>query len=202
MTVVAVVAPVPALRAGLAAMLRAAGTEVFDACGGLDELRLPLAAGGRTVLVCAGLALEQVGGLAAAQHDLALVWLSDHAPDAVQLSAMGWAGWAQLPAATSAAGLHAAVQAVAQGLVVLDGGLAGDVLQPPPIPPPDVTLTAREQEVLELISRGLPNKAIAARLQISDSTVKFHLQSAFAKLGAASRAEAVSTAARLGLMTL
>ena len=63
-------------------------------------------------------------------------------------------------------------------------------------------LTAREQQVLELLAEGLPNKAIAARLAISDQTVKFHVASISAKLGATNRTEAVRLALRRGLLTL
>jgi len=67
---------------------------------------------------------------------------------------------------------------------------------------PDEALTAREREVLELLSRGLPNKLIARRLQISEHTVKFHVSSIYAKLGATSRTDAVSRGVRRGLITL
>jgi DNA-binding NarL/FixJ family response regulator len=63
-------------------------------------------------------------------------------------------------------------------------------------------LTPRERQVLELLAEGLPNKAIAARLGISDQTVKFHVASIAAKLGATNRTEAVRLALRRGLLTL
>src|SRR4051812_17179192 len=66
----------------------------------------------------------------------------------------------------------------------------------------DEPLTAREIQVLELLAEGLPNKAIAARLHISDQTVKFHVSSISGKLGAANRTDAVRRAVRRGLITL
>lgn len=63
-------------------------------------------------------------------------------------------------------------------------------------------LTPREVQVLELLAEGLPNKAIADRLKISDQTVKFHVASISAKLGAANRTDAVRRAVRRGLITL
>jgi DNA-binding NarL/FixJ family response regulator len=63
-------------------------------------------------------------------------------------------------------------------------------------------LTTREREVLDLLAEGLPNKAIAARLGISDQTVKFHVASICGKLGAANRTEAVRRAFGRGLITL
>jgi DNA-binding NarL/FixJ family response regulator len=68
--------------------------------------------------------------------------------------------------------------------------------------PIDEPLTAREIEVLELLSEGLPNKAIAARLAISDQTVKFHVASVCGKLGASNRTDAVRRAIRRGLVAV
>ena len=63
-------------------------------------------------------------------------------------------------------------------------------------------LTAREREVLDLLAEGLPNKAIAHRLGISDQTVKFHVASICGKLGAVNRTDAVRRAVRRGLVSL
>jgi DNA-binding NarL/FixJ family response regulator len=62
-------------------------------------------------------------------------------------------------------------------------------------------LTHRELEVLELLAEGLPNKAIAHRLGISDQTVKFHVASIMGKLGASNRVETVRRAVRRGLLS-
>jgi DNA-binding CsgD family transcriptional regulator len=66
----------------------------------------------------------------------------------------------------------------------------------------DEPLTPREHDVLELLAEGLSNKGIAARLGISDQTVKFHVASICGKLGVANRTEAVRKALRRGLITL
>src|SRR6266513_1025079 len=66
----------------------------------------------------------------------------------------------------------------------------------------DEPLTHREVQVLELLAEGLPNKAIASRLGISDQTVKFHVSAISSKLGAANRTEAVRVAIRRGLISL
>ncbi len=63
-------------------------------------------------------------------------------------------------------------------------------------------LTARERDVLAELARGVPNKTIAARLAISEHTVKFHVASIFAKLAVSSRTEAVTQGVRLGLIML
>jgi DNA-binding CsgD family transcriptional regulator len=85
----------------------------------------------------------------------------------------------------------------------------------PPVPSPGLSresedderpvvesLTPREVEVLHLLAEGLPNKAIAGRLAISDQTVKFHVASIYGKLGAANRTDAVRRAVRRGLVML
>jgi DNA-binding NarL/FixJ family response regulator len=68
--------------------------------------------------------------------------------------------------------------------------------------PPIQALTPREVEVLGMLAEGSGNKVIAARLGISEHTVKTHVGSIFGKLGVSSRAEAVASAARLGLLML
>ena len=63
------------------------------------------------------------------------------------------------------------------------------------------SLTAREQEVLRLLARGLRNKEIAARLQVSERTVNFHLANIYQKLNVSGRTEALSKALEQGLIT-
>jgi DNA-binding NarL/FixJ family response regulator len=102
--------------------------------------------------------------------------------------------------------LVAGLLAVAQGLIVLDPALATDLLpvdeQQPDLSPLVEELTPREVEVLQLLAEGLPNKTIAHRLDISEHTVKFHVNGIMGKLGAQSRTEAVVRATRLGLILL
>ena len=64
------------------------------------------------------------------------------------------------------------------------------------------SLTAREHDVLALLAEGLPNKAIAQALGISDQTVKFHVAAIIGKLGAANRTDAVRRAIRRGLVAV
>ncbi|HEY6006255.1 MAG TPA: LuxR C-terminal-related transcriptional regulator, partial [Anaeromyxobacter sp.] len=80
--------------------------------------------------------------------------------------------------------------------------LARDWLRPPDDAAAVEGLTAREREVLALLAEGLANKAIAARLGISEHTAKFHVNAILGKLGAGSRAAAIVKAARLGLVVL
>jgi two-component system, NarL family, response regulator DesR len=90
---------------------------------------------------------------------------------------------------TPAAQLADAVRRVHQGLRVVDPALAADSLVAG-----DSPLTARETDVLRAARDGSPVAAIAARLFLSEGTVRNHLSSAIGKTGAANRAEAVLTA--------
>lgn len=63
-------------------------------------------------------------------------------------------------------------------------------------------LTPREHEVLNLLADGLSNREVSERLFVTERTVKFHVSSILAKLGAANRTEAVTTAAQHGLIHL
>ncbi len=98
----------------------------------------------------------------------------------------------------------AALAGVAAGLTVVDPLLSGTLLPARDQPPdrPVEALTPRERDVLQLLADGLPNKAIAERLGISEHTVKFHVNAIVGKLGARTRTEAVTRAARLGLLIL
>jgi DNA-binding CsgD family transcriptional regulator len=72
----------------------------------------------------------------------------------------------------------------------------------PSVGPTVASLTNREREILALLADGLGNKQIAARLGISTNTVKTHLELLFEKIGVSSRAEAVATGVRRGLLLL
>lgn len=63
-------------------------------------------------------------------------------------------------------------------------------------------LTARELEVLALLAEGASNKLIARRLGISTHTAKYHVASLLEKLDAVSRTDAVTNAARAGVLQL
>ncbi len=66
----------------------------------------------------------------------------------------------------------------------------------------EVALTARELEVLALLAEGASNKLIARRLGISTHTAKYHVASLLEKLDAVSRTDAVTSAARIGVLHL
>lgn len=94
--------------------------------------------------------------------------------------------------------LIAAVRAAAAGESALAPAVAARLLER--LRSPQVRLSARETEVLELVSRGLGNAEVAARLFLSETTVKSHLVHVFAKLDVSTRTAAVAAARRLGVL--
>ena len=99
--------------------------------------------------------------------------------------------------------LSAALFAASNGLKVYSEELISDLLPgtySSPILVED--LTPREKEVLQLLSEGMTNRAIARQLEVTEHTVKFHVNAIMSKLDAQSRTEAVVKATRLGLISL
>lgn len=98
--------------------------------------------------------------------------------------------------------IAAAVHALASGLAVIEPELAPQSGLDGAAEPLVEELTERERQVLGLMAEGLSNKRIAQRLDISEHTVKFHVNAILRKLGSQSRTEAVVRATRLGLILL
>jgi len=93
--------------------------------------------------------------------------------------------------------LARAIHAAARGQAPLDPRAAREVLVERRRPGPE--LSAREEEVLSLVARGLPNKLIARHLGISERTVKGHLTRIFERVGVADRTQAALWAREHGL---
>ncbi|MCG8351237.1 MAG: response regulator transcription factor [Chloroflexales bacterium] len=199
-----IVASALALRAGLRAM---ATTPAIDIVG--EAVALPGQAmdqaGVDVLLLGDDTQLADATRIFGGEGVPALVVLTDEDRVAATLRSLALPGWGIVSPEADSAELQATIGAVAQGLVVLPPVMAERLFNSPPtieVEPIVEALTAREREVLDLISQGLSNKLIANRLQISEHTVKFHVSSIFTKLGATSRTEAVSLGARQGLITL
>ncbi len=186
----------PALRAGLGALI--------SAREGFDVLEPDADESCADVFLAADIEAARDSSVAPV---VAVVETADEAAEILRREGVA----AAIPGDADGSQVAAAVTAASAGLLTVspsfglllgeatdgrdrqsgDGGAAGGE-----------TLSPRELDVLTLIADGLPNKAIALRLGISDNTVKFHAGSILGKLGAASRAEAVMLAARKGLLTV
>lgn len=95
----------------------------------------------------------------------------------------------------SAEEMAEAIRSAARGQSTLSPAVTQALVAATARPPePEYHLTERERELLGLLVKGLSNPEIADRLTISLSTVKFHISSILAKLGASSRTEAVAMA--------
>ena len=97
--------------------------------------------------------------------------------------------------------LVSAVRAASRGESVLSPAVAARLMGQVRAPTEE-RLSAREIEVLELVARGHANKQVAARLQISEATVKTHLVHIFGKLGTDDRTSAVTSALERGIIRL
>ncbi len=111
-----------------------------------------------------------------------------------------------MPRDASPSEVAAGIEAVAAGLVVLHPSAAPVSLAKPPRKERGAheagrdPLTPRELEILAMLAEGMGNRMIAQRLGISSHTVKFHVAAILDKLSARSRAEAVATGLRRGLL--
>lgn len=164
-------------------------------------------------------AVESVNDLAAVANVIVLDWelaglqgaraiasLQRRFPDAAIVVFSAYAGEERVRAAVDAGALG----------YILKGSPANDLLQAireaaagrttfgrgteAPLSRARDALTAREAEVLQLVGDGLSNAQISAKLHISERTVKFHLSTLFARLGAKSRTQALAIARERGLL--
>jgi DNA-binding NarL/FixJ family response regulator len=100
--------------------------------------------------------------------------------------------------------IRRAVHAAAAGEAIFGAEIATRVIayftaQPGPVPAPFPQLTEREREILELVAQGRSNTAIAARLQLSQKTIRNNVSNILAKLQVADRAQAIVRARDAGL---
>lgn len=210
------------IRAGLAALIGA--DERFEVLGSFptareaqDEIELaekPV----DLIIVELGDASEEIFERAAPSEGIendgpAVVALIPHWQPKLVGSLLRSGVSAVLPNTATGEEILAAVEAALAGLIVLPRDaleiLEETATQEPnhettalDLEPLSETLTPRERQVLDMIAEGLGNKEIAWQLQISEHTVKFHVSSILAKLGASSRTEAVTHGLRRGLIMM
>lgn len=214
------------LASGMAASTPAPASPSPEASG-LPSVRMAMRPGIGAAGAAALLASAGVRVVTDAQEDADVLiiddsWLAEpHAlATAAAVVALGspvwaallteWApgGFAALGQEATAAELLAGVLGAAAGLAVLPPGVLGE-LGPEDeddlddlAGAGDIALTPRERDVLAQLAAGLSNKRAARELGVSESTVKFHVQAIYAKLGVQSRAGAVARGIALGLVSV
>jgi two-component system, NarL family, response regulator YdfI len=206
------IAASPLARATLQNRLKAPGVKIVGSAAAIDALGGQLSDLHADVLLvdAAGQVPETViesltdSDLAA---EIPVVVLTEAAAPAASAQALQAGIRAMLPNEVSTDQLVAALHATAAGFAILlpadvSAALTAAASASQPIAELPEPLTRREREVLQMLAAGLANKEIAARLNISDHTAKFHVAAILGKLGAATRTEAVALGIRRGLVLL
>ncbi|MFI6983716.1 response regulator [Embleya sp. NPDC050154] len=218
MTKVLVVDDQILIRAGLAALLRAApGIDVVgEASDGAEAI--DLAAKLRPELILMDIRMPEVSGVEATERILAAA--EGTPPRIVVLTTFDLDEYVYAALRAGASGFLLKEIGPQRLLAAIDAVMAGDMLFAPSVTrrlietyvafasaptgdvPPDLeTLTGRELEVLRLVGTGMANNEIAGTLVVTESTVKTHFNRALAKLNLSSRAQAVVLAYETGLVT-
>ncbi|MER5887946.1 response regulator transcription factor [Streptomyces sp. NPDC001941] len=175
------------------------GTEVLAAVATgpvhvvLMDLRMPVMDG-----------IDTTRRLAQEHPEVAVVVLTTFADDESILAALSAGARGYLTKNAGRQDILRAIRAAAAGQSVLDREVQDRLLatvrgSAPPAQPLPADMTPREREVLALIGQGLPNRAIAEKLFISEATVKTHINNLFAKAHIRDRADAVRRALAAGL---
>jgi len=195
----------PVVRDGLTGIFaRDPGFEVLgEAADGAEAVRLALAV--RPDVILMDLRMPGMDGVTAitelARHGntARILVLTTYDTDSYVLPAIEAGATGYLLKDAPRDELLRAVRAAAQGNAVLSPSVANRLMSRVRTPEPE-PLSRRELEVLELIAAGSTNREAAARLFISEATVKSHLLNIYTKLGVSDRAAAVAEAFNRGLL--
>jgi DNA-binding NarL/FixJ family response regulator len=200
------------MREGLTALLDLVDDVTVVGSAGDGARALELIAAHRPDVVLMDLRMPVLDGVAATARvredfpEVAVVVLTTYADDESIAGALAAGARGYLTKDAGRAEIGMAVHAAARGQSLFDpvvsARLAEAMSRPPAPPRPEALpdgLTQREAEVLGQIARGRTNAEIAAALFVAETTVKTHINNAFAKIGARNRTEAANYAARHGI---
>jgi DNA-binding NarL/FixJ family response regulator len=205
MTRVLVVDDQRLVREGLTALLELADDVQLVAVAEDGVRALALVAEHRPDVVLMDLRMPGMDGVEATRRirrehpGVEVVVLTTHADDKSILAALRAGARGYLTKDAGVAEIARAVAAAAAGQALLDPQVQARLLQGLTDDRSPGPLTDRETEVLALIAGGLSNAEIAARLVVSEATVKSHVNRIFAKTGARDRAQAVRWAYQHGV---
>lgn len=147
--------------------------------------------------------VEAIRRLRAKPSNMGIIVLTVYNTDDVILAALQAGAQGYLLKGAPRAEIFNAIRIVHAGGSLLHPLVATRLINQARDPKPEPeTLTARELEVLRMLSQGKVNKEIAAALNITERTVKFHVSAILSKLGVGNRTEAVTTAVQRGLISL
>ncbi len=203
----------PLFRDGVASLLRARGFEIVgEASNGRDALEMI-----RRIhpdLVLMDIHMPELDGLAATriittempQVRVVILTVSDDDDDVFEAIKSGAQGY--LLKSTDTRAFFDLLEGAARGETPLSGRLASRILREfakrmnnePADAARDDALSEREKEVLVFASDGLTNREIAARLNLSENTIKYHFKNILEKLHLRNRAQAVAYAVQSGLL--
>ena len=156
--------------------------------------------------------MPEMGGIAATRaikaedpdRVILALTVSEAEEDVVEMVAAGASGYVLKD--VDPVSLARSIQDAAAGRFLLDDTLTrrvivrlGSALRRRSAPPLASPLTPREAEILQMVSQGKGNKAIASRFSLSEGTVKSHLRNIYRKLRVQNRAEAAAQAARMDI---
>ncbi|GIG22389.1 DNA-binding response regulator [Cellulomonas chitinilytica] len=194
----------PVVRSGLAGMLAVEPDIEVVGEAGDGEQAVSLATALRPALVLMDLRMPVLDGAAAtarivgAVPGVRVLVLTTYETDTDILRAVEAGATGYLLKDTPRDQLVAGVRAAARGESALSPSVARRLVEQ--VRGPAERLTAREQQVLAGVARGLSNAAVGRELFITEATVKTHLLRAFAKLGVDDRTRAVTVAIERGIL--
>jgi DNA-binding NarL/FixJ family response regulator len=203
-----IASPYPAMRAGLRTLLK--DIPGLTIAGEADSIGATVewAQSARPQAIVYDLSLEadeELSGLWRLRREapsVAVLALAEPGANGRMLAALQAGARGCLPKTVAGPELADALADVAAGETIVPSAATAALLEQLRGGPAPLSLSPREADVLRGVAAGLTNKAIAIKLGISEHTVKFHLGGAMSKLGAASRAEAVASAIRHGLISV
>ncbi len=194
------------VRSGLAAVLMSYDDLELVGEAGSGEEGVRLAERYKPDVVLMDLVMPGMDGVAATKAiheklpDIRIIILTSFKEKDMVDGALKAGAMSYLLKNVSAEELVTAIRGAARGQARLSPEAAQVLIQEIREPGPGFDLTEREREILKLMVDGLPNNAIADKLIVSQSTVKFHVSNILSKLGVATRTEAVSLALKQHLV--